>query len=135
MPVYLYVCKTCDQEFTATMTIAKFTEMTESGRLLACDDCGSALVRRYTPPPFTLPTEGHYSPTVGGYVSGDRDLREQLKAASEAASARTGIPHDFKPVDMRDTEALGVTGDGMETVVKRMHDEGRPMKLPKSLGV
>lgn len=133
MPAYLFKCKNpaCGLDFTFYATISAYAS--RAGEPFTCPECATALGRRYTPLLIKPPSQGGYNHAVNGYVSGERDLREQLKAASEAAYKRTGIPADFKPVDLRDHEALGVTGEGLESTARAMHNEGRKLDLPKSL--
>jgi hypothetical protein len=56
----------------------------------------------------------HWNPTVGRYVTNERDFNDGLKRASEDATLTTGTEHDFQPVDLRDMDACGATGEGLE---------------------
>ena len=125
MPQYDYRCRDCNSPSSLITSIANFTE---KGGLKVCPSClGENLGRVYDVPLIQMPMIGHYNPTVGGYVHGKRDLTEQLHIASEQATARTGIPHDFKPIDMRDTDALGVHAtESVDNDNKARHDSGRP---------
>lgn len=125
MPQYAYKCRTCHAPSTLTTSITNYNNM---GGLKVCPSCESEdLGRVYDVPLIQMPMIGHYNPSVGGYVHGKRDLTEQLHIASEQATARTGIPHNFKPIDMRDTDALGVRAtETVDNDNKARHDSGRP---------
>ena len=68
----------------------------------------------------------HYNVSAGQHVSGQRELEEVFKRKSDEVTERTGIPHNFKPIDLRDHEALGVTRHGLEEDAARRHDAGLP---------
>lgn len=78
-----------------------------------CECCGLEARRVFSDFAFHRFTP-HYSPAVGKPVSSQKEFREDLKRASEEATLRTGMPHDFQPIDIRDhppknMEALEVT--------------------------
>lgn len=100
-----------------------------------CGTCQVPMGRSYEPVPFKLPLEGHFNHSVGRYVSGDKDFKDALRQASDDASERTGIPHNFQPIDMRDTERLGVTGEGLEETARRRHDKGDTASVPKGVDI
>jgi len=126
MPQYQYRCRDCGAPSMLTTTIANYNR---TGGLGECPSCESFNMGRvYDVPLIQMPMIGHFNPTVGGYVHGKRDLTEQLHIASEQATARTGIPHDFKPIDMRDTDALGVHAtESVDSDNRQRHDSGRPV--------
>lgn len=128
MPTYEYHCPKCGATDSVFSLIGDYDPDSKP----ECIHCRVPMGRRYSPLPFQMGLEGHYNPTVGRYVTGRKDFDEGLKQASEAASERNGIPHNFQYVDMRDTEALGVTGDGLGETFRRQHHEGKP--IPK-LGI
>lgn len=43
-----------------------------------------------------------YNPAVGKEVTSGKQFREELKIASERETLRTGMAHDFQPIDLRD---------------------------------
>jgi len=110
------------------MLTTSITNYNLNGGLKVCPSCtGDNMGRVYDVPLIQMPMIGHFNPTVGGYVHGKRDLTEQLHIASEQATARTGIPHNFKPIDMRDTDALGVHAtQSVDNDNRARHDSGRP---------
>ena len=70
----------------------------------------------------------HFNQSVGAYVSNERQLRDALKVASEEASYRIGMEHNYEylsPADMADAGSHGVTDDGLEDTRKAIHDASR----------
>lgn len=103
MPLYQYRCNQCKRLFN--------TE--HRGDSTTCESCGADAPRK-----FSFNTSGgmkeHWNIAAGEYVSNRRQLDDALKRQSEAASARTGIDHEFVRVDvadMHDAKAHGVTVD------------------------
>jgi hypothetical protein len=66
----------------------------------------------------------HFNASVGHYVSNSREFADQLKIKSEEASLRTGMDHNFQPVDVTEAKALGVTDEGLEQTHRTHHDRG-----------
>lgn len=69
--------------------------------------------------------QDHLSPTTGQYVRNERDFKDQLKAISDAATERTGIPHNYVPTDPRDMKANGVTEEGLKETYDKGDDHTR----------
>lgn len=131
MPLYAYRCSSCQSPTTIQTSIANYEEHYMGSRP-PCQACGSGTLHRtYEPFPMKMPIPDHYSPTVGRHVSGERDFREALRVASASATERTGIEHNFQPVDMRDP-ALNPNPEKVEVDNRTRHDSGRPIvPLPK----
>ena len=125
MPAYEYGCATCGGRATTFSTIASY----DPDARVDCIECRTPMRRVYEPLPFQMGMDGHYNPTVGRYVSGKRDFEDGLKAASEEASKRNGIEHNYKPIDLRDVETVGATGEGLGATARRRHHEGKPMPV------
>lgn len=109
-----------------------------------CDSCGStvALLSRDNIPP--CPTCGlstkrqwgfnhvrgiqpHYNRSINQWVENKNEFYDGLKRQSEEHSIRTGIEHDYQPIDptdMKDPAAHGVTEEGLEVSRRTLHDEG-----------
>jgi hypothetical protein len=75
-----------------------------------------------------LPT--HHNVTVGQVVHNRREFRDALARKSDAVSERLGIAHDFQEVDRRDTETLGVTGEGLDSTARVHRARGRKITMP-----
>lgn len=102
MRLYEYKCTSCNRTFLDP----------NNSPPLPCPLCGTPANRRFSF--FKGPSFGDgYSPTLGRYVSNERDFADGLKRASEIATERNGIPHNYVPVDLRDRDALGVTDEGI----------------------
>lgn len=126
MPQYDYRCNHCQSPTTITTSIAIYDE-TFAGVPLICDACMEGELKRvYQPPAYKFPMPDHFNVSAGQHVSGERELREVFKRKSAEATERLGIEHNFKPIDLRDHEALGVTREGLEEDVARRHDAGLP---------
>ncbi len=77
--------------------------------------------RRYS---FAIktPMQAHFNHTVGNYVTNDADFRSKLRQASDELSAKSGIEHDFQPVDGADRAALGVTEEAVAEKQRHIKD-------------
>lgn len=64
----------------------------------------------------------HFNNSTGQYVSNAMEFTDQLKRQSEAQSIRTGMDHNYVPVDVTEMKALGVTDDGLEETHRRHFD-------------
>jgi hypothetical protein len=63
----------------------------------------------------------HFNNAVGEFITGKQQFYDGLKRKSEEAWARTGLDHDFQPIDpsdMRDPSAHGVTDEGLEATYR-----------------
>jgi hypothetical protein len=134
MPKYEFECdEGCVQ--VVTCLLSEFDWWMENVKKEGCIFHHKPLKRKYRPFGFTMPLADGFSPATGTYVSGNRNLREQFKIASAQATERTGIPHNFQPVDMRDTETLGITEEGLADDNRTRHDRGEPVVTAPGLDV
>lgn len=136
MPKYEFKCDHgCIVEVDCP--IAELDYWTEVSKMAECFEPGhgEGFTRFYRPFGFTMPLADGFSPATGTYVSGNRNLREQFKIASEQATERTGIPHNFQPVDMRDTETLGITEEGLADDNRTRHDRGEAVVTAPGLDI
>lgn len=125
MPNYTYRCPECDSEF---MVYHSFADSDEPVYCPDCSDAYESLIRCMKVLGVNIihtQFGAHYSPTVGQYVSSDRELRDAMKHASEEATLRTGLDHNFVPVDSRDTETLGVTEEGLDATMAAQVRDGK----------
>jgi hypothetical protein len=117
MPTYQFRCCVCNDEFDAYMTFTEYDRFrTFDSVVLECmiPDCYGIYERVISSPSFHRGFSEGFNPSTGSYVSSSAQFRSELSAASDAASLRTGIPHNFQPLDPRDPVAAGVTEDGMD---------------------
>lgn len=74
--------------------------------------------------------ESHFNNTVGKPISSMRQFKSELARKSDEATLRTGIEHNYQPVEWGDKERLGVTGEGIYESNKRRAEIGAPL-LPE----
>lgn len=82
-----------------------------------CCPCGGVYKRRFS---LTFPTmlHEHFNDTVGKPIHSHRQFRDELRRASDHATERTGIPHDYQPIDLHDPIVAPKSDAGM----KETHD-------------
>jgi DNA-directed RNA polymerase subunit RPC12/RpoP len=95
---YEYRCPVCGH---ATTTQRR-------GDRTRCVNCGASSHRDFR---FRTQTafQPHFNQTLGHHVNNDREFRDGLKRASEDATVKTGMEHDFQPVDLADHQAFGIS--------------------------
>lgn len=111
--IYTFQCQSCFWETHDTISVPIGAPYPAP-----CQQCGG-LVRRRVSFSFRRSLAPHFNQSTGNYVSNERDFADQLKRKSEEATLRTGMEHNYVPVDVTDAKALGVTDDGLE-VTKRV---------------
>jgi hypothetical protein len=123
MPNYTYRCPDC---FAERMLYYPFHE---SDMPVFCQYEGAQMDKVLGVNYIHSGIEPHYNSAVGAYVQNMTDLSDKMKIASDDATERLGIPHDFRPVDPRDTEKLGVTEEGLDaTMAAQVRDGKRDVK-------
>lgn len=126
MAVYEFSCKTCSRDHSVVGLHEKEAMESRISNGFAICDCGGEISRIYSFS-FKRSMPAHYNQSAGTYVSNERQLHDSFKAQSEAASIRTGIEHNFTPVDPQDTERLGVTTEGLGATYDRRKALGMPI--------
>lgn len=127
MPIYEYRCP-FGHINSFSMTISEYERELE-GEHIECADCylnyntSSPLYRIFSFRPTPILHE-HFNHSTGQLVSSKRQHADQLKAASDAATARTGIEHRFVPHDPRDTSTIGVDEQGLESTHRARRNAG-----------
>lgn len=111
---YQYTCGNCGATAT-TLTPADST---------VCPRCGQSTRRDFS---FGIARSipEHFNHSVGMHVTNERQLRDALKVASEEASHRLGVDHNYEylsPADMADASAHGVTGEGLDATARVHYD-------------
>lgn len=97
MPNYHYRCSRCSIEEEHYFMFADYEQSVK----VVCPQCGYTM-ERVLSFAFHRGMSEHYNPTVGRVVKNSRDFHDELKRASEAATIRTGIPHNYQPIDIAD---------------------------------
>lgn len=104
MPMFEYQCRTCGYRHLSDMR----------GDSLGSCRCGAGELRRLFSFSFKPIIHPHYNPSIGKVVSDDSQVRSELSRLSDEATARTGILHNYVPVDLRDDlSSLGMTEEGL----------------------
>lgn len=107
MPTYVFRCTQCGEYETYLSDPVQFH---------VCPRCQQMSRRRFTPPnTYVDPFDSHYNPTVNQVITSKSQFKSELSRASDLASEKTGIAHNYQPVDTRDREALGVTSPEPES--------------------
>ncbi len=107
MPQYSFRCIACGNSFTVT----------SREHIPPCPTCGASSPKRNWSFNTGRSFPEHFNHSVGEYVNSKREFYDGLKRQSEIASIRTGVTHDFQPIDpsdMRDASAHGVTEEGLD---------------------
>lgn len=120
MPIFEYRCE--NGHTTDTMTRGASTE---------CDVC-YATAKRVFGFSYKPAMPEHFNPTTGTYVPNEQAFKDDLKRASEKATLRTGIEHNYTPTDPTDMKSAGVTQEGLDATYDTATPEVRK-KLAKYL--
>lgn len=113
MPVYEFACCGEDLSTVRSMTADTMTKF--------CPNCGEQAQRVFSVPGVSIFTE-HFSPATGQMVKSQSDFKSQLKRASEEATERTGVPHNYVPVEL----TKPVEGPGTDEQARKHRDLGTP---------
>lgn len=129
MPVYEYKCGVCNLSWDLSATIQEYDSFAGYDH---CPYCGAedkvARVFSFSVKPTMAE---HMNNTTGQVVSSERQFKDQLKRQSEEATIRTGIEHNFVPVDHNDRQTLGVTSEGLDATYNRRKELG--MRIPEAI--
>lgn len=117
MPMYEFKCKQCRLVYTLMSRT--------DPKCPRCNAKEAARVFSFNPLTSFQP---HYNISVGKWVNSEREFKDALKVASANATLRTGIEHNFVPVDARDREAVGATDEGMDNHYRTHHNNPDLMK-------
>lgn len=102
MPRYDFVCDMCGKQVEKTFGL-------NDSHTVECH----GLMRKLMPKSFGFHRTGFYSPGLGKEITSQRAYKNDLKQKSEEMTERTGMVHDFQPVDLNDTKSLGVDNRGI----------------------
>ena len=79
-----------------------------------CSLCGAESIKILAFPAIKPSLPAHFNAATNTYVENEAHLKSVMRQQSDALTERTGVVHDFQPVDRRDKEALGVTEEGLD---------------------
>lgn len=110
MPTYAYRCQGCGHD-------ADILHGFHDSGIRNCAQCGDVMRKVFSPPAIirAMGGDAHFNSALGRHVTGARDMRDGFRAKSDQMSERMGFAVDYQPVDRRDRERLGVTGEGLES--------------------
>lgn len=112
MPTYEFACDHCG---SVALSQHSFEEDTFS-LTFCCHNCQSGTLRRQVSSFGIISgVDGHYNHSLGRYVTGMRDFKSGLARKSDQMTERTGIPHNYEPIDHMEKKALGVTEEGLDS--------------------
>lgn len=100
MPIYQYRCPHCVQEYQ------DFRFSADRDLPKQCPECGTLLVRSFTPPAIPKPYNEGINRATGKYTTSKRQLSDDLKAASEKQFERTGFESNMVVVDPADAQEV-----------------------------
>lgn len=103
MILYTYRCTACGREFSSSLRADCLNS-----------ECCSSKGQRVWGFGMASIMHEHMNQSLGRPVSSMRQFKDGLKQKSEEATARTGVEHNFQPVDITDRKSLGVTDEGIE---------------------
>lgn len=110
VPLYDFFCSECGA--TRRDVYQTLAETTSS---ITCSYC-SARARKVLSFPGIKVFREHYNPSVGAHITSHAQFKSELSRASDAATARTGIPHNFQPIDHTEAgRVLGVSDEGVQS--------------------
>jgi hypothetical protein len=92
--IYLYECRGCGQQFNSPVR-GDFA-VDRDGHTVNC--CAQPVKRRYQLA-VQRPMHDHFNNTTNTVIGSQRQFKEELKTMSEAATLKTGIEHNFEPID------------------------------------
>ncbi len=115
MPIYEYRCQKCNAVIDSTTR----------ADAVPCEACGHPRALRRFSFSHKPDMPAHFNPSTGTYVNNEAKFRDDLKRASDAATERTGITHNFTPTDPRDMQSVGATSEGLKETYDRADDSTR----------
>lgn len=132
MAIYEYRCPTClTTHDVVGLGVEK--DVYDTGRMVC--KCGGQFKRRFS---FTTTTDslggdGYFDPGVGQFVRTKRQLDDACKAASEHATAETGLEHRYVATPASDVKAT-ISDEGMRETHDLAVKEGRRDATSRVLG-
>lgn len=141
MPLYEFKCRACGTRYiygdrdhigepcTATL---RGDFVTRDGGHSSAYRCSGQIKRLFS---FSthMDMPDHFNTSTNSYVRNRSHFSDELKRMSEDATHYTGIEHNYTPVDYHDTEAIGVTPEGLDATYDKAREEGRPAIDPDTI--
>lgn len=128
MPQYEYRCDGCKTPYTIVDSMEGDTKAEFDRGLMAHimpDGSVCGMFKRDFSSVHIAPVmQEHMNATVGKPISDMGQFKRELREAGEKLEERTGVPHDFQPVDLRDKDSLGVDDTGLDATHDAMVKAG-----------
>lgn len=121
MPIYEYRCRTCN-----TTELCR-EPADDIGPCAVCD----GTMKRVWSVQFAPIMQEHFNLAVGKPISDRKQMDRELRRASELATERTGIPHNFVQIDGEEAKRAAGIDDEMQQQISEARRTGRP--LPRSV--
>ena len=115
MPLYEYRCRTCD--YTATYP--------DRGMEGSCPRCSYPDFKRVWGFRMATVVHEHFNPVHGVVISDRKKLDRWYADKEREMSERTGMEHRYVEVDIKDTDHLGVTSEGLGSTFDARPEEKR----------
>lgn len=116
--IYEYKCPGC---------LTRITSSRRGDRLRTyCAQCDATTEhRRVFSVSIHRPMMEHMNATTGSLISDNRQFKDELKRMSEVQTLKTGIEHQYEPID-HDAVKSKVTGEGLDSTNRVRHERGLP---------
>jgi predicted nucleic acid-binding Zn ribbon protein len=117
MPTYEYRC-TCERRKLIVCSSEDPTKTLYDNGQMTCEVCSSTFLRVFSFRAAPV-MHSHWNDSVGEEVSSMAGFKDALKRKSDEATERTGIPHDFQPIDWHDPAVAPKSDAGMQSTHDR----------------
>jgi hypothetical protein len=106
MPAYEFRCQNCGVRLIRYIDLAGDDERTAWNRgTQPCPDCSHGHMKRVWGFRQAPMMHEHWNASVGKPISSMKQFKDELRRASDEKTERTGIVHDFVPVDPKEMSA------------------------------
>lgn len=107
MPIYEYKCPVCGNRIPSTKRDNRLPTQ-------VCITCGNRVeYKRVFGFALKPMMHSHFNRSVQKPISDMRQYRDELKRKSDEESARDGMERNYVPVDLGDTQSIGVSNEGI----------------------
>lgn len=109
MPLFDFACECGHVQRDIFQPIATTTST------IPCPACQNVARKVLSFPAVKKPFRPHFNMSVGKYVTNESEFKAALSQASDVASARTGIDHNYTPISAQEQrEVMGVDDTGLD---------------------
>ncbi len=112
MPLFDFECA------CGNVDVDVFQPINETKSQETCTKCGLMALKILAFPAVKPSMDAHFNAATNTFVNSERELKDTMKAQSELMSRRTGLAHNYVPVDRRDKEQCGATDEGLDSTGK-----------------